>query len=77
MIKIRSSGVQKHWREREGVFQNGPVSPRRLTRKRYIDLGNERTQQHSQVHSVTWTGVSVISAAEEERFSYRRASSRL
>ncbi|XP_026041174.1 peroxisome proliferator-activated receptor gamma coactivator 1-beta isoform X3 [Astatotilapia calliptera] len=38
VIKIRSSGVQKHWREREGVFQNGPVSPRRLTRKRYIDL---------------------------------------
>ncbi|KAL3973517.1 TIMELESS-interacting protein [Sarotherodon galilaeus] len=38
VIKIRSSGVQKHWREREAVFQNGPASPRRLTRKRYIDL---------------------------------------
>uniref|UniRef100_A0A3Q0RR84 Peroxisome proliferator-activated receptor gamma, coactivator 1 beta n=1 Tax=Amphilophus citrinellus TaxID=61819 RepID=A0A3Q0RR84_AMPCI len=38
VIKIRSSGVQKHWREREPGFQNGPAGPRRLTRKRYIDL---------------------------------------
>ncbi|XP_059201564.1 peroxisome proliferator-activated receptor gamma coactivator 1-beta [Centropristis striata] len=38
VIKIRQSGVQKHWRERETVFQNGPAGLRRLTRKRYIDL---------------------------------------
>ncbi|KAM8909613.1 peroxisome proliferator-activated receptor gamma coactivator 1-beta isoform 2-T2 [Spinachia spinachia] len=38
VIKIRPAGVQKHWRERETVFQNGPAGLRRLTRKRYIDL---------------------------------------
>ncbi|XP_031722837.1 peroxisome proliferator-activated receptor gamma coactivator 1-beta [Anarrhichthys ocellatus] len=38
VIKIRQSGGQKHWRERETVFQNGPAGLRRLTRKRYIDL---------------------------------------
>ncbi|XP_029298019.1 peroxisome proliferator-activated receptor gamma coactivator 1-beta [Cottoperca gobio] len=38
VIKIRQTGVQKHWRERETVFQNGPAGLRRLTRKRYIDL---------------------------------------
>ncbi|XP_049442380.1 peroxisome proliferator-activated receptor gamma coactivator 1-beta [Epinephelus fuscoguttatus] len=38
VIKIRQSGVQKHWREQETVFQNGPAGLRRLTRKRYIDL---------------------------------------
>ncbi|GLD70536.1 peroxisome proliferator-activated receptor gamma coactivator 1-beta-like isoform X1 [Lates japonicus] len=38
VIKIRQSGVQRHWRERETVFQNGPGGLRRLTRKRYIDL---------------------------------------
>ncbi|XP_078116156.1 peroxisome proliferator-activated receptor gamma coactivator 1-beta [Sander vitreus] len=38
VIKIRQSGVQKHWREQETVFQNGPAVLRRLTRKRYIDL---------------------------------------
>ncbi|KAI3351415.1 hypothetical protein L3Q82_020269 [Scortum barcoo] len=38
VIKIRQGGVQKHWRERETVFQNGPAGLRRLTRKRYIDL---------------------------------------
>lgn len=43
VIKIRQPGVQKHWRERETVFQNGPGGLRRLTRKRYIDLGNEQT----------------------------------
>lgn len=43
VIKIRQGGVQRHWRERETVFQNGPAGLRRLTRKRYIDLGNEHT----------------------------------
>ena len=43
VIKIRQPGVQRHWRERETVFQNGPAGLRRLTRKRYIDLGNEHT----------------------------------
>lgn len=43
VIKIRQPGVQRHWRERETVFQNGPAGLRRLTRKRYIDLGNECT----------------------------------
>ncbi|XP_029021413.1 peroxisome proliferator-activated receptor gamma coactivator 1-beta-like [Betta splendens] len=38
VIKIRQSGLQRHWRERDTVFQNGPGSLRRLTRKRYIDL---------------------------------------
>ncbi|XP_070818367.1 peroxisome proliferator-activated receptor gamma coactivator 1-beta isoform X1 [Chaetodon trifascialis] len=38
VIKIRQPGVQRHWRERETVFQNGPAGLRRLTRKRYIDL---------------------------------------
>ncbi|XP_040029699.2 peroxisome proliferator-activated receptor gamma coactivator 1-beta isoform X2 [Gasterosteus aculeatus] len=38
VIKIRQAGVQKHWRERETVFQSGPAGLRRLTRKRYIDL---------------------------------------
>ncbi|XP_063733210.1 peroxisome proliferator-activated receptor gamma coactivator 1-beta [Eleginops maclovinus] len=38
VIKIRQAGVQKHWRERETVFQNAPAGLRRLTRKRYIDL---------------------------------------
>ncbi|KAK2848773.1 hypothetical protein Q5P01_008607 [Channa striata] len=38
VIKIRQSGLQRHWRERETVFQNGPAGLRRLTRKRYIDL---------------------------------------
>ncbi|XP_026186008.1 peroxisome proliferator-activated receptor gamma coactivator 1-beta isoform X2 [Mastacembelus armatus] len=38
VIKIRQSGVQRHWRERETGFQNGPGGLRRLTRKRYIDL---------------------------------------
>ncbi|XP_058505044.1 peroxisome proliferator-activated receptor gamma coactivator 1-beta isoform X1 [Solea solea] len=38
VIKIRKSGGQRHWREREPVFQNGPAGQRRLTRKRYIDL---------------------------------------
>jgi len=39
VIKIRQTGVQKHWRERETVFQNEPPGLRRLARKRYIDLG--------------------------------------
>ncbi|KAM9357216.1 peroxisome proliferator-activated receptor gamma coactivator 1-beta [Symphorus nematophorus] len=38
VIKIRQPGIQRHWRERETVFQNGPAGLRRLTRKRYIDL---------------------------------------
>ncbi|XP_019940637.2 peroxisome proliferator-activated receptor gamma coactivator 1-beta isoform X1 [Paralichthys olivaceus] len=38
VIKIRQGGVQRHWREQETVFQNGPAGLRRLTRKRYIDL---------------------------------------
>ncbi|XP_028271864.1 peroxisome proliferator-activated receptor gamma coactivator 1-beta [Parambassis ranga] len=38
VIKIRQPGVQKHWRERDALFQNGPSSLRRMTRKRYIDL---------------------------------------
>ncbi|XP_070692875.1 peroxisome proliferator-activated receptor gamma coactivator 1-beta [Pempheris klunzingeri] len=38
VIKIRQPGVQRHWRERETVFQNGPAGLRRLARKRYIDL---------------------------------------
>ncbi|XP_041653416.1 peroxisome proliferator-activated receptor gamma coactivator 1-beta [Cheilinus undulatus] len=38
VIKIRQQGVQRHRRERETVFQNGPAGLRRLTRKRYIDL---------------------------------------
>ncbi|KAM7389356.1 hypothetical protein PAMP_023340 [Pampus punctatissimus] len=38
VIKIRQAGVQRHWRERETVFQNGPAGLRRLSRKRYIDL---------------------------------------
>lgn len=41
MIKIRQPGAQRHRRERELVFQNGPAGGRRLTRKRYIDLGKE------------------------------------
>lgn len=45
MIKIRQPGVQRHWRERETVFQNGPAGLRRLTRKRYIDLGKEHAQK--------------------------------
>ncbi|XP_056148191.1 peroxisome proliferator-activated receptor gamma coactivator 1-beta [Lampris incognitus] len=35
VIKIRQAGIQRHWRERETLFQNGA---RRVTRKRYIDL---------------------------------------
>ncbi|XP_045886888.1 peroxisome proliferator-activated receptor gamma coactivator 1-beta [Micropterus dolomieu] len=38
VIKICQPGVQRHWRERETLFQNGPAGLRRLTRKRYIDL---------------------------------------
>ncbi|XP_020493153.2 peroxisome proliferator-activated receptor gamma coactivator 1-beta [Labrus bergylta] len=38
VIKIRQQGPQRHRRERETVFQNGPAGLRRLTRKRYIDL---------------------------------------
>ncbi|XP_077387972.1 peroxisome proliferator-activated receptor gamma coactivator 1-beta isoform X2 [Festucalex cinctus] len=38
VIKIRQSGIQRHRRERENVLQSAPVSGRRLTRKRYIDL---------------------------------------
>ncbi|KAM3612434.1 uncharacterized protein V6R79_008303 [Siganus canaliculatus] len=38
VIKIRQQGVQRHRRERETIFQNGPAGLRRLTRKRYIDL---------------------------------------
>ncbi|XP_034546081.1 peroxisome proliferator-activated receptor gamma coactivator 1-beta [Notolabrus celidotus] len=38
VIKIRQPGPQRHRRERETVFQNGPAGLRRLTRKRYIDL---------------------------------------
>uniref|UniRef100_A0A3Q2XWT2 Peroxisome proliferator-activated receptor gamma coactivator 1-beta-like n=1 Tax=Hippocampus comes TaxID=109280 RepID=A0A3Q2XWT2_HIPCM len=38
VIKIRQSDIQRHRRERENVFQSAPVSGRRLTRKRYIDL---------------------------------------
>uniref|UniRef100_UPI0037E95EF7 peroxisome proliferator-activated receptor gamma coactivator 1-beta n=1 Tax=Semicossyphus pulcher TaxID=241346 RepID=UPI0037E95EF7 len=38
VIKIRQQGAQRHRRERETVFQNGPAGLRRLTRKRYIDL---------------------------------------
>ncbi|XP_068596449.1 peroxisome proliferator-activated receptor gamma coactivator 1-beta [Brachionichthys hirsutus] len=34
VIKICQPGGQRHWRERE----SGPAGPRRLTRKRYIDL---------------------------------------
>lgn len=39
VIKIRQPGVQRHWRERE------TAGLRRLTRKRYIDLGNERMRR--------------------------------
>lgn len=45
VIKIRQPGVQRHWRERETVFQNGPAGLRRLARKRYIDLGNDQSQK--------------------------------
>ncbi|CAB1452951.1 unnamed protein product [Pleuronectes platessa] len=38
VIKIRQGGGQRHWREQETVFQNGPAGLRRLSRKRYIDL---------------------------------------
>ncbi|XP_054648694.1 peroxisome proliferator-activated receptor gamma coactivator 1-beta [Dunckerocampus dactyliophorus] len=38
VIKIRQSGIQRHRRERDNVFQSAPASLRRLTRKRYIDL---------------------------------------
>ncbi|KAM3866849.1 peroxisome proliferator-activated receptor gamma coactivator 1-beta [Diretmus argenteus] len=38
VIKIRQPGVQRHWREREMLFQNGAGGLRRVTRKRYIDL---------------------------------------
>lgn len=43
VIKIRQPGVQRHWRERETMFQNGPAGLRRLARKRYIDLGNDHS----------------------------------
>lgn len=59
VIKIRQPGVQRHWRERETVFQNGPAGLRRLTRKRYIDLGNEHTHcdriQKSPNDKLTWS----------------------
>ncbi|XP_077588773.1 peroxisome proliferator-activated receptor gamma coactivator 1-beta [Stigmatopora nigra] len=38
VIKIRQTGIQRHRRERENVFQSVTTSGRRLTRKRYIDL---------------------------------------
>ncbi|XP_076005079.1 peroxisome proliferator-activated receptor gamma coactivator 1-beta [Genypterus blacodes] len=38
VIKIRQAAPERHWRERETLFQNGPGGQRRLTRKRYIDL---------------------------------------
>ncbi|XP_061580733.1 peroxisome proliferator-activated receptor gamma coactivator 1-beta [Cololabis saira] len=38
VIKIRQAGSQRHRRERETVFQNGPGGVRRQSRKRYIDL---------------------------------------
>lgn len=43
VIKIRQPGVQRHWRERE------MAGLRRLTRKRYIDLGNEQVQRPAAV----------------------------
>lgn len=48
VIKIRQAGPQRHWRERETLFQNGPGGPRRLTRKRYIDLGKEQLHTNTQ-----------------------------
>lgn len=50
VIKIRQPAVQRHWRERETVFQNGPAGLRRLTRKRYIDLGNPTRSDFDTVH---------------------------
>ncbi|XP_051927939.1 peroxisome proliferator-activated receptor gamma coactivator 1-alpha isoform X1 [Hippocampus zosterae] len=38
VIKVRQSDIQRHRRERENVMQSAPVSGRRPTRKRYIDL---------------------------------------
>ncbi|XP_029917320.1 peroxisome proliferator-activated receptor gamma coactivator 1-beta [Myripristis murdjan] len=38
VIKIRQSGLQRHWRARETLFQSGTGGLRRVTRKRYIDL---------------------------------------
>ncbi|XP_061748154.1 peroxisome proliferator-activated receptor gamma coactivator 1-beta [Nerophis ophidion] len=38
VIKIRQSGIQRHRRERENVFQSAQATLRRLARKRYIDL---------------------------------------
>lgn len=42
MIKIRQPGLQRHRRDREVLFQTGLPGLKRLTRKRYIDLGNDR-----------------------------------
>lgn len=46
VIKIRQPGLQRHWRDRDALFQGGLPGLKRLTRKRYIDLGNERTASH-------------------------------
>lgn len=49
MIKIRQPGVQRYRRERE------TAGLRRLTRKRYIDLGNERMQLAAASHFLLLT----------------------
>ncbi|XP_061642602.1 peroxisome proliferator-activated receptor gamma coactivator 1-beta isoform X1 [Phyllopteryx taeniolatus] len=46
VIKIRQSGIQRHRRERENVFQTTPAGGRRLTRKRYIDLAAQLMISH-------------------------------
>lgn len=60
VIKIRQQGVQRHWRERETVFQTGPAGLRRLARKRYIDLGNEQTRSDAVRKESNW-GLTLIS----------------
>lgn len=52
MIKIRQSGGQRHRRERETVFQNGPAGIKRMSRKRYIDLGNNITDIQTRIHKL-------------------------
>lgn len=48
VIKIRQSATQRHRKEREAVFQSSPAGLRRLTRKRYIDLGKKHKQTDPQ-----------------------------
>lgn len=47
MIKIRQPGLQRHRRDREVLFQSGLAGLKRLTRKRYIDLGNDPLHGHT------------------------------